>query len=71
VVALDAERGRRGGSFMARIAAEAFQHQLHHVTLAMVRRRRVGEDEQFHFGFTICDIRFAQILNSEIVNPKP
>jgi hypothetical protein len=32
----------------ARVAAETIQHQFHHVALAMVRRRDVGEYEEFH-----------------------
>ena len=37
----------------------------------MVRRRRVGKDKQFHFGFAIYDIRFARRMTAfEIVNRK-
>jgi hypothetical protein len=31
------------------ITAKPGQHQLHHITLAVVRRRRVGKNEQLHF----------------------
>ena len=30
------------------VAAKALQHELHHITLAVVRRGSVGEDEQLH-----------------------
>ena len=33
---------------MTLVPAETFQHELHHVTLAMVRRRRVGKNNNFH-----------------------
>ena len=37
------------GMAAADIAAEAVEHQLDHVALAVMRRRRVREDNQFHF----------------------
>ena len=70
VVAFDAKRRRRTGSFFARVATKTFEHELHHVALAVVRRRRMGEDEQFHFGLAIYDLQFTRRMNSEIVNRK-
>jgi len=70
VIAPDAERMRRGRIPFAHIAAKALKHELHHVTLAMMRRRRMGEDEQFHFGLATGDIRFTRRMNFEIVNRK-
>jgi hypothetical protein len=49
MVTVNAQR-RRGASLPpARVAAETCEHELHHVALAVVRRRRVGKNEQFHF----------------------
>lgn len=52
MVALDAETVRRftvGFRFVpAVVATEAVQHEIHGVTLAVVRRRHVGEYEQLH-----------------------
>ncbi len=48
VITLDAERT---GSFafpLAPVATETIEHQLDHVTLAVVRRRHMGENKQFH-----------------------
>jgi putative N-acetylmannosamine-6-phosphate epimerase len=56
MIALDAQRRRRPRRAFARVAAKSLQHQLNHVTLAMVRGRRMGENHQFHF---ICQLRFA------------
>jgi hypothetical protein len=36
-------------SFAATIAAKTFEHEFDHVALAVMRRRHVREDEQFHF----------------------
>jgi hypothetical protein len=49
MVTFHAERGLGPGASSARVAAETGEHELHHVALAVVRRRRVGENEQFHF----------------------
>jgi hypothetical protein len=70
VITLDAERMRRGRISFAHIATKALKHELHHVTLAMMRRRRMGEDEQFHFRLAAGDIRFMRRMNFEIVNCK-
>ena len=56
MIALDAEfcagqrsaRRRRERIGFPAVTAETGQHELHHVALAMIRRRRVGEDEQLH-----------------------
>ena len=55
MIKLDPKRIRRRLLFRAAealslpaISAEPLQHQLHHVALSMVRRRGVGEDQQFH-----------------------
>jgi hypothetical protein len=32
------------------VTTEALEHELHHVALAVVRRRRMGEDEELHGG---------------------
>ena len=45
VVTFEAERMRRARFFFARVAAQAREHELHHVALAVVRRRRVGENQ--------------------------
>ena len=36
------------GFSFSMIAAKPFQHELNHVTLPVMRRRGVGEDEQLH-----------------------
>ncbi len=56
--------------FLPPVAAKAAEHELDHVALAVMRRRHMGEDKQFHFGFAIYDIRFARRANLEIVNRK-
>jgi hypothetical protein len=40
--------GGRKPLLLPGVAAEPVEHQFHHVTLAMVRRRGVGEDKKFH-----------------------
>src|ERR1019366_9420786 len=48
MVTFDAERRRGICLASSRVAAEAFEHELHHVALAVVRRRGVGENKQLH-----------------------
>ena len=38
------------GCLSTAVSPKPLQHQLHHVALPMVRWRRVGKDEQFHFS---------------------
>jgi hypothetical protein len=51
---------------LAPVAAVIVQHQFHGVALAVVRRRDVREEEQFHFDlrFTDYDLRSAQVHQS-------
>ena len=52
MVAVDVKRLPFAGRSFCRtpaIAAKPRQHELHHITLTMVRWRCVGEDEQLHF----------------------
>ena len=69
---LDAEgrRLRHPVLFLPPVAAKAVEHELDHVALAVMRRRHMGKDKQFHFGFAIYDIRFTRRANSGIVNRK-
>ena len=56
VITVNAERAEAGGAGpgacstagLAPVPAKAFQHELHHVALAVVGGWRVGENEQFH-----------------------
>ena len=64
VIAFNIQRRWRIWLPVARIPAEALKHELHHVALAVVRRRRVGEDEQFYWRHVICDLRAVRILES-------
>jgi hypothetical protein len=41
---------RDGRAPLSMVAPEACQHQLHHETLSMIRRRRMSENEQLHWG---------------------
>jgi len=57
VIAIDTKRVAGAGRSFPNVAAETGQQQLHHVALTVVRRRRVGENEQFHF--INCDLRYT------------
>jgi hypothetical protein len=56
VIAFDAEIILcRARLFLAPVATETVEHELNHVTLAVMRRRRVGKDKQLHkFTLQIC-----------------
>jgi N-acetylglucosaminyldiphosphoundecaprenol N-acetyl-beta-D-mannosaminyltransferase len=49
------------------VSAEALYHELHHVTLAVVGWRGVGEDEQLHSGIQVAGLITRQRLN--IIHP--
>ena len=70
MVTLDAKTAGRLCFHPAAIAAEALEHELDHVTLAVIRRRRVGKNEQFHLLFAIDDIRFTRRRHLGILNRK-
>jgi hypothetical protein len=48
VVARNVMQGRGDVGRRADVAAKTIQHQLHHVALAVMRRRRMRKDKQFH-----------------------
>jgi hypothetical protein len=67
VIAVDAQRRDLARFPPADVSAEAFEHHLHHVTLAMVRRRSMGENNKLHSN---AGLRSVSRINYEIVTGK-
>jgi hypothetical protein len=55
VITFDAEAAGRAAGAVSQppVATETLQHQLYGAALAVMRRRHVGEDKQFHFGLAV------------------